>query len=101
MAALDLLEQLHARSLDPVAADVPADMFPFALDVRAQIGLAERPHGQRGSLDRPPYSLAILADDRGRMELVGGAGEALQLVEQFVARAGLAEDALVLALEHL
>ena len=80
MAALDLLEQLRARALDPVAADAPADRLIFG--DRDRLGGRRRraaapPAPPSRSRPRPARRRSI--DDRGRMEIVGAAAERAQL----------------------
>ena len=72
MAALDPLEQLRAQALDPVAADAPADLLTFAVEIGVEEGVAERRASSgRRSRSRHQTRSPSSAITAARMEPVG------------------------------
>ena len=59
MAAFDLLEQLRAQALDPVAADAAADRLIFGVEIGLEESVAERPHVSATLSISPQTALAV------------------------------------------
>src|SRR5438309_5665303 len=101
VAAFDPVEQLHAGAFDPIAADAPADRFPFALQIVVEEGVAEVAHGEADGFASPPDRLTVHCDHGSGVKAVRGATKRSQLITGLVDRRGLGQDRPVVTLEDL